>query len=202
MDGFSINSEVPPEYRKVKWLADIFVVGMGAGWVVHYVLMVYTSIKHQTYCLNIMPSATPSEWHHSPLVAQNGPLIFMATTALWVCGQFAVAMQLGPPLAYTWGAIVCQLLISVGQVCQLLNRNSTRGASYSLWLSRFFGSTSTIGFWTLRYLYWPEAFSWLGEPILIWAIAVFFASEFTYGYCFYRIQYQENLSHGSECKRK
>lgn len=77
--------------------------------------------------------ATPNEWQHSPLIMQNSLLVFVATTVLWLGGMLSMAAQLGPARAYSFGAILCQMLISVGQVCQLLSRNNTRGASYTLW---------------------------------------------------------------------
>ncbi|GAT22218.1 PaxB [Aspergillus luchuensis] len=52
MDGFD-HSTAPPEYNELKWLADIFVIGMAVGWVAHYVEMIYTSFKDQTYCMTI-----------------------------------------------------------------------------------------------------------------------------------------------------
>jgi paspaline synthase len=174
MDGFSTHIQPPPEYISVKWISDIFVLGMGLGWGSHYAVMTYVSIKDRTYCLNIMalcadfawevvygfvyPSndwaervvifvallvnifvmyaairATPNEWQRSPLIMQNSLLVFVATTVLWLGGMLSMAAQLGPARAYSFGAILCQMLISVGQVCQLLSRNNTRGASYTLW---------------------------------------------------------------------
>ncbi|KAL4785221.1 hypothetical protein BJX76DRAFT_185543 [Aspergillus varians] len=146
--------------------------------------------------------ATPNEWQHSPLIMQNALPLFVASTALWLGGMLAMAAQLGPARAYSFGAILCQMLISVGQVCQLLNRNNTRGASYTLWLSRFLGSISTIVFVALRYFYWREAFSWIAGPFVLWTVVVFFASELIYGYCFYRIRRQEAESRYFENKGK
>ncbi|KAL2870493.1 uncharacterized protein BJX67DRAFT_378454 [Aspergillus lucknowensis] len=146
--------------------------------------------------------AVPNEWRHSTLVQQNAPLIFVATTALWFGGMISLAAQLGPAHAYSIGAIICQMLISVGQICQLLSRNNSRGASYTIWLSRFIGSTFTVGFAALRYVYWPEAFSWLGEPLILWVVTVFFVSEFAYGYCLFRIKQEEAPSRGFDHKKE
>ncbi|KAL4922266.1 hypothetical protein BDW62DRAFT_207587 [Aspergillus aurantiobrunneus] len=155
------------------------------------VFVMYTAIR-----------ASPNDWKHSPLVMQNSILLFVGTTALFLGGMLAMAAQLGPGQAYSFGAILCQMLISVGQVCQLLSRNSTRGASYTLWLTRFLGSVSTTLFVTIRYLYWPKAFSWIAGPFVLWTVVVFYVSEFTYGYCFYRIKRQEAETQGFEYKRK
>lgn len=77
--------------------------------------------------------ATKTEWKHSPLVANNTPLIFGVGTTICFVGHLALAVEIGPELAYTWGAVICQLLLSTGGLCQLLQRNSTRGTSFTLW---------------------------------------------------------------------
>ena len=77
--------------------------------------------------------AAPTEWGHSPLVANHSPLIFLAGTLVCFTGHVALAAEIGPSLAYSWGAVVCQLVLSIGGLCQLLQRNSTRGTSWTLW---------------------------------------------------------------------
>lgn len=173
MDGFDV-SQAPPEYLQVKPIADLFVVGMGIGWVVNYVGMVYTSFRDKTYGMAIMPLCcniaweivygliypsksrleqgvflsgltlnfavmyaaikfAPNEWRHAPIVMQNLPLLFAIGVLVFLTGHLALASEIGPALAYSWGAVVCQLLLSTGGLCQLLCRGSTRGASYTLW---------------------------------------------------------------------
>ncbi|PYI14222.1 hypothetical protein BO86DRAFT_381414 [Aspergillus japonicus CBS 114.51] len=132
-----------------------------------------------------------NEWRQSPLVMNNLALAFAGMTLFWLSGHLALAAQLGPGLAYSWGAVVCQMFISVGDVFLLLTRASTRGASYTKWLSRFLGSISTIGFAYIRWAYWPGAFAWLNCPLILWAVAVFFLSELLYGFCFFLIKKQE-----------
>ena len=173
MDGFD-HSTAPPEYQEMKWLVNIFIIGMGVGWVVHYLHMAYTSFKDQTYCMSIaglcanlawelvycilypakgfveraafllglsldfgvfyaaMKNA-PNEWHHSTIVRDNIVLVFTAMTLFFLSAQLILIAQFGPAHAYTWGAVVCQLLISIGDVFQLLSRGNTRGTSWTLW---------------------------------------------------------------------
>ncbi|KAF4585503.1 AtmB protein [Ophiocordyceps camponoti-floridani] len=151
--------------------------------------------------LVIMAAATRAartEWRHSPLVAANTPLIFAGGTLLCFTGHLALAAQIGPGLAYSWGAVVCQLVLSIGGLCQLLQRNSTRGTSWTLWLSRFLGSCCTVGFASLRWKYWPEAFGWLADPLVLWSLAAFVVVDTTYGVCLYlvsRQQQQQQQSH-------
>lgn len=173
MDGFDA-SQAPQQYQDVKPLADLFVVGMGLGWLINYFGMVYTSFKERTYGMAIMPLCCniaweivyclihPSknrvelsvfalglvinlgvmyaaivfssrEWSHAPLVERNLPRIFCVCIIGFITGHLALAAEIGPSLAYSWGAVVCQLLLSIGGLCQLLCRSSTRGTSWMLW---------------------------------------------------------------------
>ncbi|PYH34351.1 uncharacterized protein BO87DRAFT_57449 [Aspergillus neoniger CBS 115656] len=234
MDGFD-HSTAPPEYNELKWLADIFVIGMAVGWVAHYVEMIHISFKDQTYCMTIgglcinfaweiifctmYPAKgfvervaflmgisldlgviyagiknAPNEWHHSVMVRDHMPLVFAATTICCLSGHMALTAHVGPAQAYTWGAIACQLFISIGNVFQLLSRGNTRGASWTLWISRFFGSTSAIGFALVRYIRWWEAFSWLNCPLVLWSVVMFFLFEILYGALFYSVKRQEGRS--------
>lgn len=73
------------------------------------------------------------EWTHAPLVQRNLPLIFIICVAGFMSGHVALATQIGPSLAQSWSAYGCQLLLSVGGLCQLLCRGHSGGASYFLW---------------------------------------------------------------------
>ncbi|KFH44079.1 hypothetical protein ACRE_051600 [Hapsidospora chrysogenum ATCC 11550] len=83
----------------------------------------------------IMAAATraaKTEWSHSPLVATYSAFIFVGGTLICFTGHMALAAEIGPALAYSWGAVICQLVLSIGGLCQLLQRNSTRGTSWTL----------------------------------------------------------------------
>ncbi|KAI9152363.1 Terpene cyclase atmB [Paramyrothecium foliicola] len=84
--------------------------------------VMYTAIKN-----------APREWQHSPLVQRNLPFIFVICIAGWTSAHVAVATQIGPSLAQAWTAYGCQLLLSVGGLCQLLSRGHSRGTSFFLW---------------------------------------------------------------------
>jgi paspaline synthase len=114
------------------------------GWELVYTLVYPSSNQVElvvfgaAVCLNafIMITAarsTKTEWSHSPLVAENAPCLLCLGTAVCFSGHVALAMEIGPALAYSWGAVICQLALSIGSVCQLLQRNSTRGTSWALW---------------------------------------------------------------------
>ncbi|KAI3114649.1 hypothetical protein CBS147333_1804 [Penicillium roqueforti] len=134
---------------------------------------------------------SPREWTHAPLVEQNLHWIFSIGIIGFLTGHLALAAEIGAALAYTWGAVVAQLLLSVGGICQLLCRGSTRGASYALWFSRFFGSCSAMGFAILRWMYWPESFAWLSSPLILWSVAVFLIVDGSYGLCYWYVKRYE-----------
>lgn len=75
---------------------------------------------------------SPNEWTHAPLVRDNLHWIFLVGILGFITGHLALAAEIGHALAYSWGAAFCQLLLSLGGICQLLCRGSTRGASYTL----------------------------------------------------------------------
>nr|A0A2I6PJ07.1 RecName: Full=Terpene cyclase nodB; AltName: Full=Nodulisporic acid biosynthesis cluster protein B [Hypoxylon pulicicidum]AUM60064.1 indole diterpene cyclase [Hypoxylon pulicicidum] len=154
-----------------------------AGLVVNLGVM-YTAIRF-----------APNEWAHAPLVMNNITLIFALGVLGSLTGHLALAAEIGPALGYSWGAVACQLLLSVGGFCQLLGRSSSRGASYTLWLSRFIGSGCVVGFAILRYMYWSEAFNWLNSPLVLWSLGVFIAVDSLYGICLWNVKKYE---HGQE----
>ncbi|KAG5956340.1 hypothetical protein E4U57_002703 [Claviceps arundinis] len=135
--------------------------------------------------LFIMAGAVRSariEWRqHSPMLANHAYWILLVGVMVCFSGHVALAMEIGPGLAYSWGAVVCQLALSVGDLCQLLKRNSTAGTSWMLWSSRFLGSCCTVGFAFIRCKYWPEAYGWLLSPLILWSLAVFLLADVTYG---------------------
>ncbi|KAK7706983.1 hypothetical protein SLS64_007191 [Diaporthe eres] len=215
MDGFN-DLQPPKAYEQVQWIADIFVALMGVGWIVNYGSMLSHAYTDSTYSMALLPLCSnigweltfvlvhpspnpyefwvfaslltlnlgimvsaarvaPKEWTHSPLVARNSALIFLAGIIFCFAGHVSLAAQIGPALAYSWGAFICQLSLSVGAL-----------------LGRFLGSCCTVVFAALRWKFWPEAFAWLGSPLMLWGVGVFFASELTYGLCFHFVRKAES----------
>lgn len=75
-----------------------------------------------------------TEWRqHSPILAEHAGLVILVGVIVCFTGHVAMAMQLGPGLAISWGAVVSQVALSIGGVFQLLERNSTAGTSWMLW---------------------------------------------------------------------
>jgi paspaline synthase len=83
--------------------------------------------------LGVTIKFAPNEWEHSPVVRRNIPLLFVLGLAWSLSGHWALASEMGPALAFYWSGAGCQILTSVGLLCQLLCRGSTRGSSYLIW---------------------------------------------------------------------
>ncbi|KAH7151408.1 integral membrane protein [Fusarium sp. MPI-SDFR-AT-0072] len=128
------------------------------------------------------------EWGHAPLVLRNLPLIFIICVAGFMSGHVALATQVGPSLAQGWSAYGCQLLLSVGGLCQLLCRGHSGGASYFLWFSRFFGSLVLVPQDILRYKYWRADHEYIGSPLYIWFICTFLILDGSYGICLWYVR--------------
>ncbi|PYI16276.1 hypothetical protein BO99DRAFT_445585 [Aspergillus violaceofuscus CBS 115571] len=150
----------------------VFLVGLAVNFAI-----IYAAIKH-----------APNEWDHALLVQRNLPLIFLIGIIVFLTGFLALSREISPSLAYSWGAVFCQLALSAGALCQLISRGSVRGASYTLWLSRFLGSSCTVVFAGLRWRYWPESFAWLNSPLVLWSLAVFLLLDVSYGFCYWYVQ--------------
>ncbi|OCK81419.1 hypothetical protein K432DRAFT_416056 [Lepidopterella palustris CBS 459.81] len=207
--GWSINyiGMVQASFRDHTYGMAIIPLCNNIGWEIVYVFVhpsksivertaFFTGLSLNVGVMYAAIRFSPAEWGHAPLVEKNLLSIFLVGIIACFTGHLALAAEIGPSLAYSWGAVICQILLSVGGLGQLLARNDTRGGSYTLWLGRFLGSCCTVVFASIRYLYWPEAFSWLASPLLMWSLAAFFLADTTYGVCFYLIK--ESESQGSK----
>lgn len=91
-------------------------------WLILNVIMMGCAIKF-----------APNEWGHAPLVQRTLPFIFLAGTIAFVMGQLALAATVGPGLAMNWAGAFCYVLLTIGSLCQLMTRGSSRGVSYTMW---------------------------------------------------------------------
>lgn len=73
------------------------------------------------------------EWDRSPIVKRNLPIIYTVGIGTSVACYMGIVEQLGRSKACFMIAIILQAILSVGSLCQLLTRGSTRGYSFSLW---------------------------------------------------------------------
>ncbi|KAH0593201.1 hypothetical protein MHUMG1_08923 [Metarhizium humberi] len=136
----------------------------------------------------------PNEWNHAPLVKRNLPLIVGFSTLAFGSGQVALAATVGPGLAANWGSMVCFELVCAGNICQLLSRESSRGVSYTMWFSRFFGSFIGYIFYSLRAKHWPQTYSWLDNPITQWNGGVCCLLEMVYVVLLWHVKRNEKLT--------
>ncbi|KAL9579247.1 MAG: hypothetical protein Q9203_006778 [Teloschistes exilis] len=144
--GWSINyiGMIQQSFRDQTYGMAVIPLCNNIGWEVVYAL-VYPSKSYVerfvfltgvSLNLGVMYAAirfSREEWSHAPLVRDNLPVLFAAGVIVCFTGHLALAMQIGPSLAYSWGAVICQIFLSVGGLGQLLARNSTRGSSRTLW---------------------------------------------------------------------
>ncbi|KAM4067155.1 terpene cyclase atmB [Hirsutella rhossiliensis] len=213
-------SRAPPEYHDVAWIADTCKLLMGVGWTTNYVGMIYKSLRDQTYGMALMPlccnfaweltyaliypfgSDLEKEWAHAPLVQRNIPIIFIVCVAGWMSAHLALAAQIGPALAQAWSAYGCQLLLTVGGLSQLISRGHSRGASYFLWFSRFFGSLVIVPQDVVRYRYWRRDHEFMASPFYIWFVCTFLLLDGSYGICLWYVRRFEREEAAAKSSKK
>ncbi|OGM44333.1 hypothetical protein ABOM_007252 [Aspergillus bombycis] len=146
-----------------------------------------------TNCLVIWAAISHGarEWGRSPLVQRHLLWFYVVGTVVSVALHMCAASELGPEKAFFVDAIVCQAVLSVGYLGNLIHRGSTRGFSMDLWFFRFSGSLTLVPEFYLRVRYWPEKFGFLGQPLMLWCCAVFLGFDLVYGIYFWYIQRQE-----------
>lgn len=159
---------------------------------------------------------SPREWGNAPLVQRNLAAFFIVGIALAIWGHWAIAQELGPSMANLWTGVGLQVVLSVGAFCQLLARNSTRGASWLVWYvlkhlrrleravqeymlmqrknraSRFIGTTLFYVTLIPKYTLWYDEYWIIGRPMMVYCIAMFFIADIAYGVAFYHIKKEEH----------
>ena len=73
------------------------------------------------------------EWDRSPLVQRHLLWYYVVGTAVSVALHLCAASELGTEKAFFINAIVCQAVLSVGYLGNLIHRGSTRGFAMDLW---------------------------------------------------------------------
>ncbi|KAL4812407.1 hypothetical protein BDW67DRAFT_178730 [Aspergillus spinulosporus] len=87
-------------------------------WFVMHCVMLFIIAKH-----------APAEWAHVPFMKQHAGMAYVAVTVGYMAGHLALAHEIGPDLGFHWSGVLCQIMASLGSLCQLVSRGSTRGAS-------------------------------------------------------------------------
>ncbi|EAU29526.1 conserved hypothetical protein [Aspergillus terreus NIH2624] len=79
--------------------------------------------------LFIVAKYAPNDWDHVPLMKRFARLAYVAITIGFMAGHLALASEIGPALGFFWSGALCQITASLGSLCLLVCRGSTRGAS-------------------------------------------------------------------------
>ncbi|OGE52342.1 hypothetical protein PENARI_c010G02081 [Penicillium arizonense] len=114
-----------------------------------------------------------------------------------ILGQLAAAATLGPGVAATVVACFCYLLLTVGSLCQLIIRGSSRGTSYTMWASRFIGNLAAGFNAHFRVTYWPQVFGFLDTALMKWFVATTTIVELCYIFVLRHIRDKEAASHNT-----
>ncbi|KAL3471465.1 hypothetical protein BJX99DRAFT_263217 [Aspergillus californicus] len=120
------------------------------------------------------------EWSHAPLVQRNLPLVFLVSILFFISAHLAIASAVGPKIGVNWCALLCAQILTIGGLCQLLSRGSSRGASHFLLLTRNVGTLIGVPPLLLRYRYWPQAFAYLNNPVLKWHACIIVLADTLY----------------------
>ncbi|OQE38552.1 hypothetical protein PENCOP_c008G04552 [Penicillium coprophilum] len=156
-------------------------------WMVLNIFLMYTAIKF-----------SPNEWQHAPLVRKSLPVIFPVAIAAFTAGHLAFAATVGVAKAANWSAFLCFELLTAGAVCQLMSRGSSRGASYTIWASRFLGSYIGSIFLHVRETHWPHEFNWISHPFVAWHGIMCFSLDIAYVVLLWYIRRQEHRGHSKK----
>ncbi|KAF2475155.1 phospholipase D/nuclease [Lindgomyces ingoldianus] len=139
-----------------------------ACWMVLDIGLAYTMVEYGA-----------NEWRHAPVVGRHIGKILLGSVlwicwALWAFSSWWVDLAnpinpkdgkifrgvVGPDtteLGY-WTSVVAQVLLSAMLLAQLIVRGHSGGASYMIWMARFFGSLSgQVIYYGYCYYVWSEA---------------------------------------------
>ncbi|RAL01021.1 uncharacterized protein BO80DRAFT_68455 [Aspergillus ibericus CBS 121593] len=159
----------------------------------HWLVMLTFQVAVITNC-GVIYSAIKygsREWDRSPMIQRHLPWLYIGGVLLALAGHLTATAELGETRACFMNAIVCQVILSVGYVGQLLVRGHTRGFSLHLWFFRFTGSLTLVPEFYLRIKYWPEVFGFLGQPFILWCCYMYLGFDLAYPVLFWYIRKRE-----------
>nr|BAW27604.1 putative terpene cyclase [Aspergillus stellatus] len=147
-------------------------------------------LVHCAVVLYILKFA-PNEWDDVPIVKRNIYLIYTVSFLGFLAGQWAFAAEVGPDLGFFYGGVLCQTLASLGPNCQLLARNSIRGASLLTWSLRAVATFGGFIKLTIYYLTDVPAGPWFESPMCKFYIGLTLVLDFVYPFLYFSVWRQE-----------
>ncbi|CAI7635590.1 unnamed protein product [Penicillium bialowiezense] len=144
----------------------------------------------------------PNEWNDVPIVKRNIYLIYAIVTLTFLAGQLSFAAEVGPDMGFFWGGVLCQTLASVGPICQLLCRNSTRGASLLTWSLRAIATFGGFIKLSIYYICDIPAGPWFGSTMCQFYIGLTVFLDLAYPCVYYAMRRQEKRKASPEKKIK
>ncbi|KAJ5761130.1 hypothetical protein N7520_008286 [Penicillium odoratum] len=133
----------------------------------------------------------PNEWNDVPIVKNNIYLIYLVVILGFTAGQLSFAAEVGPDLGFFYGGVLCQTLASLGPICQLLSRNSTRGASILTWSLRAIATFGGFIKLTIYYICDTPAGPWFESPMCKFYIGLTLTLDIIYPCLYYVVRRQE-----------
>ncbi|KAJ5385122.1 hypothetical protein N7517_003033 [Penicillium concentricum] len=156
---------------------------------------------HVAVVLYILKFA-PNEWNDVPIVKRNIYLIYAVVILGFLAGQLSFAAEVGPEMGFFWGGVLCQTLASLGPICQLLSRNSTRGASIMTWSLRAIATFGGFIKLSIYYICDTPAGPWFESPMCQFYIGLTVILDIMYPCLYYVIRRQEKRNTAAEKKTK
>ncbi|KAK2029115.1 hypothetical protein LX32DRAFT_719218 [Colletotrichum zoysiae] len=151
-------------------------------WLIIDIGIIYTTWKYG-----------PQEWKHSPIVARNLGWILSLGVVTMIGAFWAFINTVGIDPASFYLGYSDQLLISCTSLAQLLRRDSTAGHSWGIWFNRTLGTFLSIVLFAWRYAHYPESYTRVAEPIVVFFFAASEVVDVAYAFVYAHVAAKEKL---------
>ncbi|KAL2826222.1 hypothetical protein BDW59DRAFT_161061 [Aspergillus cavernicola] len=155
-------------------------------------------VMHCAMMLIIIKYA-PNEWVHVPFMKRHPGLAYLAITTGFMAGEVALAGEVGPDLGFFWGGALCQITASLGSLCQLVSRGSTRGASINTCYFRIIATVGGFTKMTIRHHWHLADEPWFDSPLCWFYIGITLTLDAIYPAFFF---YFRRSEHSKKNERK
>lgn len=160
-------------------------------WMILDIGLVYTTVVYG-----------PNEWKHAPIVGKHIGKILAGMVGWWCVVIYVLFTwwvdPSGPVNAKEgkfykgipgadiremgfWTALVAQVVLSVAYLAQIIVRGHSRGTSYTIWATRFFGSLFGLNvFYAYVWSVWPEAHAYYINPVSVCLLVTWVVADLAY----------------------